>query len=156
MSINRELHLDRPIRDQRHETVLNVVRTGTLLSRKGERTFQRFGLSEAQFNVLFALKYKEHDWTQTDLGKRLLVTRASVTSVLDKLEGKELVSRQPVPGDRRSYHVALTVQGRRLIDQVEPCYRQDIQEVLAGLESEECQALIGYLERIRSNCDGAE
>jgi MarR family 2-MHQ and catechol resistance regulon transcriptional repressor len=93
MSINKELELERPIQDIRHETVLNIVRTANIISLKGEALFRRFCLTEAQFNVLFALKYKAHEWTQSDLGKRLVVTRASVTSVLDKLEEKGLVAR---------------------------------------------------------------
>ena len=63
-----------------------------MIAVKGAMLFRRFDLG-AQFNVLFALKYKKNEWTQSDLGKRLVVTRASITSVLDKLEAKALVKR---------------------------------------------------------------
>ena len=92
-SINKELELETPIEDIKHELVLNVVRTATAIALRGATLFRKFGLTEAQFNVLFALKYKKKEWTQSELGKRLVVTRASITSVLDKLESKDLVRR---------------------------------------------------------------
>ena len=150
MSINRELDLDRPMQDIRHEAVLNIVRTANVLSLKGASLFRDFNLTEAQFNVLFALKYKGRDWTQSDLGKRLVVTRASVTSVLDKLEEKGLVERRAVPGNRRIYHVDLTAKGLELVEKVEPLYRSDIHEVLAALDDEACRQLIVQLESIRA------
>lgn len=149
MSINRELDLDRPMQDIRHEAVLNIVRTATILSQKGTGLFRQFDLTEAQFNVLFSLKYKERKWTQSDLGRRLVVTRASVTSVLDKLEEKGLVRREAVRDNRRIYHVELTEKGLELLERVEPAYRQDIHKVLESFSAEECRSLIRSLERVR-------
>lgn len=152
MSLEKELNLERPMQDPKHEAVLNVVRTASLLSLKGSDLFRQFGLTEAQFNVLFSLKYKEKVWTQSDLGKRLVVTRASVTSVLDKLESKGLVARHAVEGNRRIYHIDLTPAGRSLIDEVEPLYRRDVYEVMEDLDEASCRTLTENLERIRERC----
>lgn len=156
MSLNRELELDRPIEDIRHEAILNIVRTANVLSVKGEALFRNYDLTEAQFNVLFALKYKQHAWTQSDLGKRLVVTRASITSVLDKLEAKGLVTRNGVPGNRRIYHVDLTPKGLALTNKVEPIYRKNIHRVLAALNDEQCQVLTRNLEHIRERANETE
>ena len=153
MSLEHELNLERPMDDIQHEAVISIVRTAGLLSLKGAALFRQFDLTEAQFNVLFSLKYKETAWTQSDLGKRLVVTRASVTSVLDKLEAKGLVERNVVAGNRRIYHVELTPAGRALIDEVEPLYRRDIHEVMGGLDRKSCEILIRDLERVRERCD---
>lgn len=153
MSLNNELQLDRPMRDIKHETVLNIVRTANVLSVKGAALFRKYDLTEAQFNVLFALKYKERPWTQSDLGKRLVVTRASVTSVLDKLEEKELVRRKEVPGNRRIYHVDLTPKGKTLLEKVEPIYRTDIHAVLESFADKDCRRLIDNLEHIRERAN---
>ena len=136
--------------------MLNLVRTATLLAHKGNVLFRRFDLTEAQFNVLFALKYKKSNWTQSDLSKRLVVTRASITSVLDKLESKRLVKRQEVPGNRRIYHVTLTRQGKTLIDKVEPVYRDSIHKVLVVFSEKQCRDLIMRLEQIRVETEQVE
>ncbi len=149
MSINKELQLERPMEDVSHEAVLNIVRTANVLSSKGATLFRRYDLTEAQFNVLFALKYKQHEWTQSELSKRLVVTRASVTSVLDKLEDKGLVRREEVEGNRRIYHVNLTTTGQALLERVEPVYRRDIHKVLSSFDETTCRRLIQSLEEIR-------
>lgn len=150
MSLAAELNLDIPFSDLRHETVLNIVHTANTLAALGARLFRRFDLTEAQFNVLFSLKYKNIKITQSDLGKRLVVTRASITSVLDKLQEKALVDRVIVPGNRRIHHVELTAKGRRLIDKIEPHYRQALQDVMSGINDAECRELISLLERVRT------
>ncbi|HIA47131.1 MAG TPA: MarR family transcriptional regulator, partial [Candidatus Hydrogenedentes bacterium] len=111
--------------------------------------FRQFDLTEAQFNVLFSLKFATGNVTQAELGKRLVVTRASVTSVLDKLESKKLVSRVNVPDNRRIHHVVLTEAGRSLIDKVEPIYREEIYAALEDIETDDCHKLIHQLENVR-------
>ena len=149
MKLQDELGLQAPFQDMRHETVLNLVRTATLLSARATQLFRRFDLTEAQFNVLFALKFSNGRITQAELGKRLVVTRASITSVLDKLESKNLVKRVDVPENRRIHHVELTESGRRLVNEVEPMYRKEVHKVLGDLGDAECHTLIGLTERVR-------
>ena len=150
MSLQTELGLQAPFKDIRHEAVLNIVRTANQFASKAAQLFRQFDLTEAQFNVLFALKFASEDITQAELGKRLVVTRASITSVLDKLESKNLVKRVDVPNNRRIHHVVLTNEGLDLIVKAEPVYRDEIYHVLTDLNMDECQQLITHLEHIRS------
>lgn len=160
MVLQKELDLDQPFQDTRHEAMLGIVRTATLASAVAARILRPFDLTEAQFNVLFALKYKTRAITQVELGRRLVVTRATVTAVLDKLESKGYVERQDVPDNRRSYHVELTAAGRALVDQVEPVYRDRIHYVLGYLDESEVRNLIHVLEparaRLRELANGEE
>ncbi len=149
MNLHLELGLATPFRDLRHETLLNVVRTANLISARAAQLFRRFGLTEAQFNALFALKFAGDGITQAELGKRLVVTRASVTSLLDKLEGKSLVIRIDVPGNRRINHVTLTDKGRELVERVEPVYIREIHKVLTDFSDTQCTDLIAHMERAR-------
>ncbi len=150
MQLHMELGLPEDSSDIRHETLLNIVRTATLISAAGGRIFREFGLTEARFNVLLLLKYKDRELTQTDVGERLGVTRATITSVLDKLEGKGLISRESVEGNRRIYHVALKVNGLALLERVEPIYREKIGRIMGPLSEKECQTVMKYLGRIRT------
>jgi MarR family 2-MHQ and catechol resistance regulon transcriptional repressor len=151
MSLSAELNLDIPISDLRHEALLNVVHTSNMIGAAGAAFFRRYDLTEAQFNVLFSLRYTKRNLTQSALGERLVVTRASVTSVLDRLEEKGLVERMSVPGNRRIYHVRLTPKGRKLIDGIEPSYRETIKAALKDLTDKDCKTLIRFLERVRES-----
>lgn len=150
MALQHELALDQPFQDIRHEAVLSVLHTATFLSSAGAELFRKYDLTVAQFNVLFALKYKKGDITQSTLSQRLVVTRASMTSVLDKLEEKGLVERHAVPENRRIYHIALTPEGRKRVNEIEPMYRDDLHAVMSELTDAECRALIAMLERVRN------
>ena len=149
MTLQHELGLDQPFTDLGHETVLSIVRTAALLSQAGSELFRGHDLTEAQFNVLLVLKYATGEVIQTDLGRRLVVTRASITSVLDRLEQKGLVERHSVAGNRRVNQVRLTETGQTLIDEVEPLYRARIHEILDDVPEEDCQKLVTRLEQIR-------
>ena len=150
MTLQEELGLDLPFKDLRHEAVINIVRTATVLASAGDSLFRRFDMTEAQFNILFLLKYKENPVTQADLGRRLVVTRASITSVLDRLEAKGLVQRLNVAGNRRIHHDELTKEGERLLDRIEPEYRLGLREATADLSEAECRQLTRLLERLRA------
>lgn len=155
-SISAELDLDQPMQDVRHEAVLNIVHTAGFLSQAGGGLFRAYGLTEAQFNVLFALHYATHPLTQTELGRRLVVTRASITSLIDKLEEKGLVERRAVEGNRRIYHLIRTDEGKELFAQVEPVYRDRIHAAMNELSAEEQRTLIGMLERVRAGVEKVE
>ena len=150
MSLANEMNLQAPFRDVYHETALNIVRTAGVLSAAAAALFRAHGLTEAQFNVLFALKYNPQDVTQSDLGRMLVVTRATITSVLDKMEAKGLVERITVPSNRRIYHLGLTAEGRALIDTLEPLYRDKLHDAMAALGEAECKTVIDFLEQVRN------
>ncbi len=139
-----------PFQDRRHEAIVSVVRTAHALSAAGAALFREFGLTEAQFNVLFLLKHRERELTQSDLGRRLVVTRASITSVLDRLESKKLVQRLNVEGNRRIYHIVLTNAGEVLLDRVEPIYRERLQVVTQDFSESECRQLTHSLGQVRT------
>lgn len=149
-----ELDLDQPFEDIRHEAILSIVHTANLVALTGAKLFRKYGLTEAQFNVLFALRYKLRELTQSDLGKRLVVTRATITSTLDKLEAKGLVERRTVENNRRIYHVELTPAGRALLDAVEPQYRDSIQKATAGLSMAQIREILRLLEPLRQGLRG--
>jgi len=51
--------------DLKHETLLNIVHTANQVLLVADALFRQFDLTQAQFNVLFALKYKRIDVTQS-------------------------------------------------------------------------------------------
>ena len=56
----------------------------------------------------------------TTIAERLIVTTATVTSLLDTLEKRGLVVRQPDPADRRKLLVSITDEARTIVDQFLP------------------------------------
>lgn len=65
--------------------------------------------------------------TPTELYRSVLVTSATMTERLDRLEKRKLIRRRPASGDRRSVLVELAPAGRATFDQAHP-------DMLAAIE----------------------
>ena len=132
-----------------HEALMNLLWTGTLLKRASRRFFKDKAFSEAEFNLLIVLSYSEEPLSQVDVSERMLVDKSNVTALIDRLEEAGLIERNPVPGDRRRYHVILTPEGKRRIDVIDPVYHGMVREVMSGLSEREHRTLIRLTRKVR-------
>jgi MarR family transcriptional regulator, negative regulator of the multidrug operon emrRAB len=74
-----------------------------------------FTLTKSQAKVLFMLLHRP-DQTATELGEALGKTKASLTGILDALEGANLAKRNCDSEDRRRSRVSLTPAGRKFCE----------------------------------------
>ena len=89
--------------------------------------------------------------TQTQLADRLGIGRASIGAVVDQLEARRFVVRQPNPADRRVWLVAITSEGSDLaveIAHVDAVLRSELRR---GIGREERQALAWMMTRLQQN-----
>jgi len=122
--------------------------------------FARFGLTGAQWSVLRILHRAEKEGRTglrlTDLGDLLLVRPPSVTGIVDRLEKFGLVSRAGVPTDLRAKHVALTDEGRKLVERVLEQHAQRIDALMAGLKEAEQAELVRLLGKLGQHLHGMD
>ena len=76
---------------------------------------RELGLSIPQFDLLSTLTERE-GISQSELAERLYVTKGNVSGLVDRLVQAGLVERRAIAGDRRSYAMHLTPEGRRLAE----------------------------------------
>jgi MarR family transcriptional regulator for hemolysin len=93
--------------------------------------------------------------TQTRLADRLGIGRAAIGSVVDALERRGLVERQPDPDDRRVWRVGITDAGREVVQGIEDVDRQLRGELRHGIGREERQALAWVMTRLQQNLHAA-
>ncbi len=74
---------------------------------------RELGLSVPQFDLLSTLSERE-GISQSALAERLYVTKGNVSGLVDRLVLAGLVERRAIAGDRRSYAMYLTEEGRAL------------------------------------------
>lgn len=89
--------------------------------------------------------------SQTRLADHLGIGRAAIGSVVDQLQTRGLVERQPNPSDRRVWLVAVTPSGRDLaseVAKVDEVLRADLRR---GIGREERQALAWVMTRLQHN-----
>ncbi len=154
MSLEFELCLRRPFTLLAHEALLNIYYSASCLKKKAGEFLRPFGLTDVQFNLMMLLKYQsEHDdgLSQAQLSSMMLVNRANITSLIDRMEKVDLVIRTPDQSDRRSNIVKLTIRGKGLLAEIEPLYTQEVKRIMAILKQTEQKTVIKVLEKIRGN-----
>lgn len=96
-----------------------VMRLNALLEQQSAVELAKHGVHAGEVEVLAALRRALPDFTTTpkELSKLTLVTSAAVTSRLNSLESKGLISRRTDERSRRSVLVSLTPKGFALFEE---------------------------------------
>jgi DNA-binding MarR family transcriptional regulator len=108
-----------------------------------------------EYDVLAALRRSgpPYQLTPTKLYQSTLVTSATMTERLDRLERRKLIRRQPARNDRRSVDVKLTTQGRALFDKAHTALLAAEAQLLQGLTAKEQTALGDLLEQLATSLE---
>jgi len=106
-----------------------------------------FDLSISQFRVLTSLK-DDTDHRLTTLSERLLLSKSTITRVVDELEQRSWVRRVPDPDDRRAQRVVLTLEGTEQLTLVSEAHERYLKQRLELLRSKERQQLNTLLEKL--------
>jgi DNA-binding MarR family transcriptional regulator len=133
------------------EVVVNLLRAHSLLAGELNRRFRSHDLTGPSFNVLSILAGAGEPLSPHELGERLLVTRGTVTGLLDTLEKQGLVRRVPHPSDRRMLLIELTDSARTLLDEV--CHElfPAQAEMMAALSEREKETLVCLLGKVQTH-----
>jgi DNA-binding MarR family transcriptional regulator len=101
-------------------------------------------LSLRQLSALYIIRHESA--TLGEVARRLMVTPAVVTGLIDRLEKRGYVRRVNEPGDRRRIHLALTDEGRARSVEVENSLVEDIASRVSQLGSRDIETLERGLE----------
>ena len=110
-------------------------------------TLAPLGLRVATFSAL-AVILENPDITQTQLAAALKVERSGVVVLVDELESAELIARNKVKGDRRSYALRATLKGRRRWQQAVERVHAHEARLFSALDETERATLRDMLRRI--------
>ncbi|MGB0658967.1 MAG: MarR family winged helix-turn-helix transcriptional regulator [Mangrovicoccus sp.] len=106
-----------------------------------------YGLKITGFSAL-AIIIENPGLTQTTLAQALQIERSSVVVIVDTLEDKELITRNRVEGDRRTYALMPTLRGRRVFDRMAQTIQKREERLQAELTEEEREILAEGLSAI--------
>jgi DNA-binding MarR family transcriptional regulator len=137
------------------EAAMNTLRTADMLFDQIGRLLRPLGVSAAGGLVLGVLR--DHGpLPPSGLGERLIVTRATVTGLLDSLERRGFVHRSPNPSDRRSLLVEITPAGLAVLQELRTLVHRSEKAWLGALSDEDLRVYVGLLHRIQDSLDSAE
>lgn len=132
------------------ETAMNLVRTSELLVKRIADLVQPFDLTPSSGLVLGILADFGEPLPPNKIAERLIISRASVTSLIDSLERRGYVRRLPHATDRRMLLIELTDTGRQVAHEFRLLVHQNQKTWLAVLSEQEQIQLIDTLHRIQA------
>jgi DNA-binding MarR family transcriptional regulator len=148
--LQEELTQSKPFASQAVEAYLSLQLTAEMLSWALTERLKQADLTPAQYNVLRILRGAgESGASCSVISDRLIKKDADITRLLDRLESRELVSRERVAQDRRVIITRITGTGLALLAELDApvaeCHRQQ----LAPLGEKKLATLIKLLEEVR-------
>lgn len=139
------------------ETFLNIgVLTGSVRATI-DAFFVSSGLpSGAAFNVLTVVNGAGEPLRPSVIASRMMVTRATMTGVLDSLEARGLVKRVPHATDGRSRDVTITPAGRKLVRRLEPRLHEFETALMTVLDDDELDDLLRMVAVLQERLRGTQ
>lgn len=114
----------------------------------------RFGLSLPKFKALVELHMAgDRGLNQSELSKKMKVSRANITGLIERMEKDGLVTRKNHPTDRRAFHVSLSERAEGMVNAFLPAHNDFMHRAMSGLECSEKEALIALLGKMKKGFD---
>jgi len=106
----------------------------------------------SDFAILEALLHKGPQ-AVSELGRRINLTSGSMTTAIDRLETRHLVSRADHATDRRAWVIHLTPEGEALITKVFAGHEEAMERAMRGLTKMQRATLTELLKRLGTSAE---
>lgn len=107
------------------------------------------GLTLTQFDVIATLG-NQPPMSCKALGEKTLVTKGTLTGVLERLQAKGLISREVNPEDGRSQLISLTRSGQKLFEKNFPQHVSYLSKAFERLSATELKNIHAALEKLKA------
>ncbi|MHC4290483.1 MAG: MarR family winged helix-turn-helix transcriptional regulator [Planctomycetota bacterium] len=152
MGLKEELKLSKDFISVEHEALLNLYYTSICIKKHAVEFFRNYELTDVQFNLMMALKHHsgKEGLSQARLSEMMMVNRANVTGLIDRLEKIGMVQRTAA-ADRRYNMIRLTTKGKKLLEKLDPAYGKEVQKAMSILSEGDMKRLVTACEKLRKN-----
>ena len=108
------------------------------------------GLTIGQPKILDYLK--DHDGSsQKDIAKACFLEAGSLTTILNKMEEKGLIERRILNGNRRSFHIYMTDEGREKMQLIDRSFSEIEKKAVLDVSDEELETFMSVYKKIYKN-----
>ncbi len=130
-------------------TMRELVRTYQAFSHYSDTHVRSLNLTPPQFDVIATLG-GTNGMSMKQVADKTLVTKGTLTGIIDRLEKKQLVRRTVPPDNRRSFTLSLTPAGEALFQSIFPQHVHYLQQRFNRLDSSELEQLRQLLRKLRT------
>jgi len=136
------------------EIAFMIVEVARLLKTYADQRARQYGMTRAQWAVLFRLDRSE-GLKQSELAELLDLQPITLTRLLDRLSDNGLIERRADPNDRRANRLFLTPAARPLLERLTVLGEDMMGTVLAGLDAKTSERMLRDLGLVKENLRAA-
>ncbi len=129
--------------------IRELVRCYQAFESYSSRHVRSLGLTSSQFDIIATLG-NTPGMTFKELGEKTLITKGTLTGVVDRMEAKKLVRRVASTTDGRCQIVQLTPKGEAVFAEVFPAHLAHVGKAFTGFAPGELQQTQDMLKRLGS------
>lgn len=102
-----------------------ISKTSNMVQKVLNKFYKELMLSETQFSALYLAYLAGDDGiTLSTLGEKMNVTRANITTLVDRMVSRGLIERIINENDRRSIKAVVTDNGKEIFNSILPKYEE--------------------------------
>jgi DNA-binding MarR family transcriptional regulator len=148
MTIEEEIKQSK-FRNVQQKAILNILFTSNWIQNKQKEFFEPFGITGQQYNILRILRGQHPNLISgAEIKSRMLDKNSDVSRLLDRLIGKNLVSKSQCPNDKRASDILITDSGLSLLEKLDSSIN-NLNTKLNSLSEEEANQLSTLLDKSR-------
>ncbi len=136
------------------EIAFMIMEVARLLKTYADQRARQYGMTRAQWAVLFRLDRSE-GLKQSELAELLDLQPITLTRLLDRLSDNGLIERRADPNDRRANRLFLTPAARPLLERLTVLGEDMMGTVLAGLDAKTSERMLRDLGLVKENLRAA-
>lgn len=132
-----------------------LMKSHSVMQRKIYSEAQKIGLTSGQPKILDYL-YEHEGSDQKTIAGYCEIEPATLGSILLRMEQKGLIERRQKNGNRRSWFVYLTENGKEICEKMHDIFSQADEQAINGISSGEIEEIKNLLTKICHNLDGKD
>lgn len=130
-----------------------IIRAADIHSKQLTKTA---GLTSPQLLLMQAIANNPENSTLGNLAKQISLSQATVTSIIDRLESRNLVYRVRSEADKRFIRLHLTDQGKQALLQAPTPLQESFVKKFSSLEEWEQHMILASLQRLAQMMDAQQ
>lgn len=129
------------------DAYIKLTRAAQTVLDRTNRHLTDHGLTTSQFGVLEALHHLG-TLSQVDVARKLLLSTANITTVMQNLEKAGYIRRERDPRDQRVVRASITEAGQKLVEKILPTHVETIVADMSVLTPDEQETLAALCRKL--------
>jgi len=127
---------------------VNIVYTENWLCDRVRTFLKPFDITQQQFNILQILRGEHPGFLYTkEITERMIYKMSDTSRLVDRLEEKELVVKEPCDTDARRVKTSISKKGLSLLKNIDR-EKAELDKIVSNITEEEAETLNGLLDKL--------